>query len=757
MAIKINYKGATILQPGAYSNTTVNTLGGFPLADTGVVGIVGEAMGGEPGSTAGVRSFTVSQINSLLETYESGPVVDAALAAFKPFAAGGPTQGAQIIRIYKTNASVAASSYITNIDTVADTLFDVDATKYGTYGNFINMYVEEGIEMDDEGTIESDAAITFPLSVANGDSLVVNVNGTDYTFSVAVAPGGSISLTQNQLITLLNGTPVTVGVDTATPTWAAAKPIIASASGATKIKLTVDPAVLTAYSRQFEYAVISVVAGAFATSLGLTTASTTDSSTLIVTVGGLGPVRGVRGGRIITFTKNGVVEAIDENPNDDYLIIQYTGAASACVLNVKKSAGVIKLTTVATGVSADNLDITLSDYTISELVEFINNHASYTCVTSYGNATVKNAALLDWYDSIDIKTLPLAMKGAYREIVEQVNSQSDMINLTLNDNIFGQIETISSTAKRYLVGGAAGASSNTSFQNGFDALLATRCNTVLAAASRDATSDIADGLTDASSTYDIDSIVAMVDLHCRTASSIKNRSERNSYVGYKDTFANSKLAAKRLNSEFTSMLIQDVDVLDPTSSGTTTKQPHVAAGILAGMQSGLPIGEPTTHKYAAIYGISHQDYDNKFDIDDAIDSGICVFDSPDSGGYRVVVNNTTYGKDQNWCFNRVSVLSAAHYAAYNLRAQLEAIYVGMGRINATSYVAAVESTVRTIMDSFRSNGIIVGDATNGGLGYKDLHVSITGNTINIDVTITPVQGIDFILSNITLDTIRDQI
>ena len=58
------------------------------------------------------------------------------------------------------------------------------------------------------------------------------------------------------------------------------------------------------------------------------------------------------------------------------------------------------------------------------------------------------------------------------------------------------------------------------------------------------------------------------------------------------------------------------------------------------------------------------------------------------------------------------------------------------------------------MSTFLRDEIIVGDDTNGNLGWKDLTVTIAGNTARIDITITPVQGIDFILPTITLDDIR---
>ena len=45
MSIRVNFNGASIAKPGAYSQTRVNLSGGFPLSATGVIAIVGEAPG----------------------------------------------------------------------------------------------------------------------------------------------------------------------------------------------------------------------------------------------------------------------------------------------------------------------------------------------------------------------------------------------------------------------------------------------------------------------------------------------------------------------------------------------------------------------------------------------------------------------------------------------------------------------------------------------------------------------------------------
>ena len=136
----------------------------------------------------------------------------------------------------------------------------------------------------------------------------------------------------------------------------------------------------------------------------------------------------------------------------------------------------------------------------------------------------------------------------------------------------------------------------------------------------------------------------------------------------------------------------------------------------------------------------------------AIAAGLCPLEELDSGGFRIVVHNATYNADDNFVFNRPSVLEAADFVAYNLRKSLEAQFVGNKA--ATGVATAIKNAVIVDMSSFLSADVIVGDDTNGELGYKDLIVTVQGNKAIVKITITPVQGIDFVLNDITLDDIR---
>lgn len=836
MAIQVVFNGSTLLLPGAYSRTQVELNPGNPFSSTGIVGIVGEADGGAPGTVDGVQSFSINQIFDIVQKYQSGQIVDAVRALAEPGKDDAIPSGANVVRIYKTNSSSRATSVVRNMDgSVTTTLFNVNSRNYGLTENQTNFYITEGSVPDVQARITS-GNITLPVTLTAAQTLVLNINGTAYTFTVPVGGTGPHS-TIAAVLAVLN--------DSAN--WAPSKPVIASdasTTGVNAIRLTLDTSAsaFLAYSLRHEYTIMYVVpstgltgadvdlkfrapialasngtsGGTFTVAslgtlgggiqvgqkvavidsttaavygrvtsitgsgpytitlnngtLDLSAYTTADSaavsatytgwnsSTLRVTEGPSGFVRGSRGNRVFVIKKNTDVETILENENNVLLRILYIGAGSAATFSIVDVAGVKRLQTTCTGATSDNFNINLSQFTtIQQLVDYINNFnsgLSYTCVTDFYNAGVVSPTTLDYYNALDIKTMPLEVKAAINEIITNVNSTSQFLTLDRIVNIYGQVETISSTSRRFLSGGSRGGSSNSSFQAGFDALLKERCNIVVPLVSSDATADIASGVTDSTSTYTITSIHAQADAHCRTASNTQNRSERNGYVAIKDTLANSILASKALNSEYISMAIQDVRSLDET--GTVTWQdPWMFAVIAAGMQAGSEIGTPLTHKYMNVVGIRHASFDPKVQYNQAIAAGILFAQQPDAGGTRIVVGNTTYQKDQSFVFNRISVFEICNYVAYDSRIQLENAFVGRSRASGTSLAVAIQTFFRGILSGYTRQGLLAPDALNKGLGFRDVTVVVNGGVVTLSAIITPAPGIDFVLTNLTISQVSD--
>jgi hypothetical protein len=312
------------------------------------------------------------------------------------------------------------------------------------------------------------------------------------------------------------------------------------------------------------------------------------------------------------------------------------------------------------------------------------------------------------------------------------------------------------SAKALLSGAAKGASATSDFSAGFAASLSEDWNTCVPAISRDATADIADGLTDASSTYDIDAILAALTTHLSLRGTIKNRREAQAMCGHRDsTIQNSYDVSNATASELIQLCVEDVLVFDPDSDDLVWKFPHVQAGLMAGIRLGTEIGEPLTskllncngigHVVSSVTGLSTGDFNPALDYDVAIDNGV-LFAERIRGGISIVVDNTTYGRDQNFVFNRGSVMEASHEIARRLRAR-GGLFTGSKTV--VGLRASIEAALEDELDGMQDDAIL-GTSDDAVRGWKNLRVTISGNTTSVRVHAKPIQGQEFMLIEIEL-------
>lgn len=314
-------------------------------------------------------------------------------------------------------------------------------------------------------------------------------------------------------------------------------------------------------------------------------------------------------------------------------------------------------------------------------------------------------------------------------------------------------------AETFMTGGTKGATTTQSIIDALTAFEKFHVNSIIPLFSRDAAgADITDELTDGGSTYTIDGINQAVKTHISTMKTTLRRSERQGYLSYKATEAASYAYAQGLADQRLQLMIQDVRAVD--GLGTIKWfQPWAMACMVAGARAGSPIGTPLTFKNLNVAGIRHTsqamttadadiviEFDPDLAADQAIQAGITFMEAPTTGGFRIVVDNTTYSRDNNFVYNRGNVMYAADTVAYNLRTSLESQFVGQKN---TITAATVASAVEAQMSNFLGQGIIVSsdDAPNG---FKNLTVTIEGNTINVGVVVKIVEGIDFVLTDISI-------
>jgi len=245
-----------------------------------------------------------------------------------------------------------------------------------------------------------------------------------------------------------------------------------------------------------------------------------------------------------------------------------------------------------------------------------------------------------------------------------------------------------------------------------------------------------------------------VSSHVTQMWSVNGKSERNAYVSKLGSKADLISAAQALNNQYVSIVGQDSFVLSESQQKLAYLDPWALACLIAGLQAGSEVGEPTTFKFLNCQNLRVRDgsWDPKVDFAQLIGAGVTFAEPGDNGGFRVVVGNTTYQKDASFVWNRVSVVEAAGFVAFDLRTNLEAQFTGTKA--KTGAAENISTFIANRMETYLTADIIVGDDNNDGRGYRDLKVNLEGGTAIINIIITPVQGIDFILPTIFLADIR---
>lgn len=726
MAINVSFNGATIYKPGAYSKVSIDLGGGFPLSPTGIVAIFGEADAGTPGASEvniADNVFSPEQIPQIKQKYRGGALVDACNFLFAPGSDGAIPGGAQAVYIYKTNASVRASLALAN------SWGSVRAREWGTGGN--KLTYKNVLVAATSATRSSSAPFDVSVGV-DGLTLVLRVNGAANNTFTAPASTNTRALLQ----TALN----------AGGNWSGGVPAGMSfvVSGASDLAAVVTLSRLATSNphqegagRNFEIVSGSLVSPANLGPAGLIVSSSEDMAAITLSnKRDLVDEAGTLGGNIVLkLGRNGGTDPQVTVNSTQILLIN--NAATEYALNIADFATLSEVAAYINSSTGGNWAAALSSTLYGQLSPSVLDRVS--ALGALGSATV----------------LPAQIKKDAKE-VRDFFEQASSAELIVGASSYKGLPD--AAAETYLAGGAKGATSTSDITSALSKFEKLRVNSVIPLMSRDATADIADSLTDPASNYTIDGIHQAVKTHLSLMATTKRKSERQGYLSYKASYSASKQKAQDLAAARVQLCIQDVRQTD--SDGVIKWfQPWAGACLLAGARGGSPIGLPMTGKYFNMSGIRHTsqamstaeadiviDFDPDTQYDDAIQNGITFWEAPQSGGFRLVVDNTTYGKDGNWVYNRANVQYAADILAFDFRTQLENIYVGAKN---TVSAAEVKSTCESILATYLAQGITVStsDAKNG---FKQLVVQINGNTINVSVVVKLVEGIDFILADITL-------
>lgn len=726
MAINVSFNGATIYKPGSYSKTNIDLGGGFPLGPAGLIAVIGEADAGAPGASEvniADNHFSADQISVIRNKYRSGPIADSAAMLFSPAADAAIPSGAQTVWFYKTNASVRASLTLTNSYGV------VRAREWGIGGNRLSL--TNTLVAETPAVAASTAPFNEALIVA-GDKLVLHVNGGAVNTFTAPAITNNASL---------------VAAFANTANWSAGLPtgvtiVVGGIDGASTVTVT-QIAAATQYQLGF--------GRSFQLSVG--------SPDLLIKLN-------LTAGLKTPAVEPNVTLKLDQKRDN----IQEESALGGSIVFALGHDGTGGVTAATVTIDADNIVLNQNAAPVFTLPKSsystLKDLADELSLVSYGgwSASVVNPA----YNQLPLSVLDeVTAVGALASgvvlparIKKDASETADFFDAsTLGELVAGaDVGLPAVLAETLLTGGARGATSSADIVNGLTKFEKFHVNSIVPLFSRDATADIADSLTDSGSTYTIAGIHQAVKTHISLMKTTKRRSERQGYLSIKNSYLSSVSTAGILADARLQLAIQDTRNID-AQGAVRWFQPWSLAAMLAGARGGAPVGEPLTFKFLNCSGIRQTaqamstpdaniviDFDPDLQSDDAIQSGITFVEAPQTGGFRVVVDNTTYGRDGNFVFNRGNVLYAADIVAYNFRNSLENVFIGRKNTVTTADVSGVAAST---LGTFLAQGITVSTA-DAPQGYKSLVVRIVGNTIYVEVTIKLVEGIDFILSEITI-------
>lgn len=746
MAINVSFNGATVYKPGSYSKSTVDLGGGLPLGPAGLIAVFGEADAGTPGANEvniADNRYSAQQVVAIRDKYKSGPIVDSANFLFAPASDAAIPSGANTVWFYKTNASVRAS---VSMDATAytgeyDSLI-ARAREWGTGGNRVSY---KSVLTSESVASQAGTAVDETLIVA-GTTFSISSNGSainTYT-QPASAPADNADL----------------AVDLAAGgNWSGGAPTdvvitVGGSDGASTI--TIDRAVDAdafelGYGRNFE---ISGLSGGDAALLGLT-AGQEDASIEPSCALTLYSARDLITEEDTSIGGNAVIQLGRDS----------TGGATAATVSVNATQIVLDLN------GSEEYAYNISEYsTLKEIADSVSTLSGWSC-------SVTNAAYNNLAPSVLDRVTDLPCLSAAGLTPARIKKDADEVAEFFSLSSLAEIGTASAqqdptiglppaNAEVFMTGGAKGATTSASILAALVAFEKFHVNSVIPLFSRDAVGgDITDGLTDSGSTYTIDAINQSVKTHISTMKTTLRRSERQGYISKKTSESDSYAYAQGLADQRLQLMIQDVRTVDGLGN-IKWFQPYALACMVAGARAGSPVGTPMTFKNLNVAGIRHTsqamttadadivtEFDPDLDADQAIQAGVTFLEAPTTGGFRIVVDNTTYSKDTNFVYNRGNVMYAADTVAYNLRTSLEAQFVGQKN---TITAATVASAVEAQMANFLGQGIIVSsdDAPNG---FKNLTVTLDGNTINVGVVIKIVEGIDFILSDISIQRVQSSI
>lgn len=711
MAQRISTSFINTNRPGSYFDVKVKSTP-VGVASSGNIVIIGEAAGGAKYTDEDLKEnyFTPDQLDRVTNKYISGPIVDAFRALSAPSSDANITGSANRIYIVKTNGGTQASAVVaTNYGTLKDKNYGTDGNKYSYQVSEVNAEVGPSVTGNTIGDFSALAGVQFGVRLNGEAQTLIDV------FTGAVGDYDTIA-------------EVAALIDTALPAG------LSCAVGTGDTIVISSDADLAAgtkgWGKSFE--LVETTPGDLA-ALGLDAGLTVSSQEPKVQID---------------------INRSDVNLNEAFqaeaaiaLQIGYEGTSGTVTINGTT------LSTAVVGGSGANLSLTLADYaTVKDLADYINSQTGYTA-SAGTSSTQSPTSVLDQVTTVGIASTAADLKpGRIKRAIQNFKNavaQSTALDFTATATA-GLPDVMASQA--YLAGGAKGATLAADVASASTAIETIDVNFVIPLFSRNATDDIAEGLTDSSSTYTISAINALIKNHVLKMSTAKIKKHRLAFVSYWGNYSDIQAEASAMANARVSLAFQKSSQVNSVGEIKSYLPWHTAC-IAAGMQA-AGFYKAIVNKFANVIAFTDPsgfDSGSPGDIEAALDAGL-LFLEKGVVGSKWVSDQTTYGVDTNFVYNSIQAMYDVDLVSLDLSASYQTAFVGQSLADVDASTAL--SFLASKMDSYKKQKLIAA-SDDAPLGYRNAKVEISGPVMSISVEIKPATAIYFIPISIEVSQVTN--
>lgn len=756
MADNIFFNGRVISVPGSYSEVDTSGLEQVGLGASGIVAVLGTAVGGRPSQTMSKPTdfITINNPSNAANIFQSGDLLEVMSMLFAPSKDAAIPGGAQQVVAMKVNNATAATASFSNANGDA---MDVVAADYGAFtsqvnvsiangssqGKLISITYEDQIETQDNlggsplfnltynggyttmvAGVESDgsihaigsyahtgmiADITNPIPTPSVLTLTATASDAGKTVHIYGTVG---SVATREIVTIVNGTVNTT--NTFTTIYGA---FISGATAGGAISIAAGATAIISFATGAQYKGVTAPAYAYVSSSTFTLKAS-GASTAIVFVAGKNAA-GSYQWELVTLNGTTPVTTVGTY-------------ASIFALGLGAVGGGLTVTANATAARSS----ALIQKTIQQAHDYFNALQTVVGPTTYGfNCTLDTNAPQASVKEIDTTTADVSIlnpanpgfNGDLAAIIDWINQNSQLITATKNASASGGAPS-NTASPVFLAGGSEGTPVFADWQNALNLLKQARVNTIVVL-----TCDPA--------------VAAALDAHCAYMCGV-GRSERDGVVGLQNpgltdvpTLTEILSQTLALNTRNLRAVAQAVTRFN-TAGVSQEFQPQFTAALVAGMQAGAPVGQSLTHKYInALSFRQHTSWNPTDTAEELINAGLLFMELVSGTGTRWVRNVTTWQQDNIISNVEASVNAAVNYAVYNFRTRLE---IAVGKPGFAGTINSVKGAAIGELGLLTDAGVLT--------TWNSLGVDLAVDVLEVSVAMAPIVPINFVKSTIHLVT-----